>query len=110
MSKQLSERWSLQLKVQHNALLERSNTLLKDTVKQMVAEKQADWDDFIDPVLALFRTSVNPATKFTPYCLMFSRKPSMPGEVGLPTRIAHDSYHKLTFHLSRFSSRSLPLS
>ncbi|XP_053466536.1 gypsy retrotransposon integrase-like protein 1 isoform X1 [Ictalurus furcatus] len=80
VSKQLSERWSLQLKVQYNALLERSNTLLKDTIKQVVAEKQADWDDFIDPVLALFRTSVNPATKFTPYCLMFNRKPSMPGE------------------------------
>lgn len=83
MSKQLSERWSLQLKVQHNALLERTNTLLKDTIQQVVVEKQADWDDFIDPILALFRTSVNPETKFTPYCLMFNRKASMPGEVGL---------------------------
>lgn len=83
MSKQLSERWSLQLNVQHNALLERTNTLLKDTVKQVVSEKQAEWDDFIDPVLALFRTSVNPATRFTPYCLLFKSKASMPGEVGL---------------------------
>lgn len=81
MSKLLSERWSLQLKVLHNALLERTNILLKDTIKQVVLEKQAEWDDFIDPILALFRTSANPATKFTPYCLMFNRKACMPGEV-----------------------------
>ncbi|KAI5618514.1 uncharacterized protein zgc:113436 [Silurus meridionalis] len=83
VSRQLWERWSLELRVQHNALLERSNHLLKDTIKQVVEEKQAEWDDFIDPVLALFRTSVNPATKFTPYCLLFNRKASMPGETKL---------------------------
>lgn len=86
MSRYLSKRWSLQLKVQHNALLERSNPLLKDAVKQVVTEKQAEWDDFIDPVLALFRMSVNPATRFTPYCLIFNRKARMPGEVGLQSR------------------------
>ncbi|XP_060740159.1 gypsy retrotransposon integrase-like protein 1 [Tachysurus vachellii] len=83
VSKQLSERWGLQLKVQHNALLEHTNTLLKDTVQQVVVEKQAEWDDFIDPVLALFRTSVNPATRFTPYCLLFNRKASMPSKMKL---------------------------
>lgn len=82
MSRQLSERWGLQLKLQHSVLLERSNPLLKDTVKQVVAEKQAEWDDFIDPVLALFRMSVNPETRFTPYCLMFNRKASAPSQVG----------------------------
>ncbi|KAF3850502.1 hypothetical protein F7725_012274 [Dissostichus mawsoni] len=36
---------------------------LKEAVEQMVAEKQSQWDDFLDPVLFLFRTSSNPTTK-----------------------------------------------
>ncbi|XP_036454257.1 LOW QUALITY PROTEIN: uncharacterized protein zgc:113436 [Colossoma macropomum] len=89
VTKHLSERWNIGLKVtaadqpQCNALYDRSNSLLKDSIKQVVAEKQAEWDDFLDPVLSLFRTSVNPTTKFTPFCLMFNRKASMPGELDL---------------------------
>lgn len=47
----------------------------------MVVEKQVEWDDFLDPVLAIFRTSVNPTTKFTPHFLMFNRKASISNEV-----------------------------
>ncbi|KAL7839255.1 hypothetical protein SRHO_G00259130 [Serrasalmus rhombeus] len=89
VTKHLSERWNIGLKVtaadqpQYNALYDRSNSLLKDSIKQVVAEKQAEWDDFLDPVLSLFRTSVNPTTKFTPFCLMFNRKASMSGELDL---------------------------
>ncbi|XP_062873903.1 gypsy retrotransposon integrase-like protein 1 [Trichomycterus rosablanca] len=79
----LCERWSLAPKVQHTFLADRAGALLRDTVKQVVAERRAEWDDFIEPVLSLFRTSVNPATRFTPHCLMFNRKPSGPGEIKL---------------------------
>lgn len=51
----------------------------------MVVEKQVEWDDFLDPVLAIFRTSVNPTTKFTAHFLMFNRKVSMSSEVRLIT-------------------------
>ncbi|KAL2092454.1 hypothetical protein ACEWY4_012252 [Coilia grayii] len=89
VSKHLSERWNIVQKVssadqpQKNALYDQNSSLLRDAIKGVVAEKQLAWDDFIDPVLSFFRTSTNPTTKFTPYCLMFNRKASMPKEIKL---------------------------
>lgn len=66
---------------QLNPLHDCTGPLTKAAVVQMVAEKQADWDDFLDPVLFLLRTTVNPTTKFSPYSLMFNRKANFPNEV-----------------------------
>lgn len=87
VTKLLCDRWSVVQKVspvdqpQLNPLHDRTSPLLRDAIMQMVAEKQSEWDDFLDPVLFLFRTSANPTTKFTPYSLMFSRKANLPNEV-----------------------------
>ncbi|XP_061674552.1 gypsy retrotransposon integrase-like protein 1 isoform X3 [Syngnathoides biaculeatus] len=76
----LSNRWGIVQKVsplaqpQLNPLHDCTSPLLKEAIREMVKEKQADWDDFLDPLLFLFRTSINPTTKFTPYSLMFNRK------------------------------------
>lgn len=89
VTKLLCDRWSIVQKVspldqpQLNPLHDCTNPLLKEAIVQMVTEKQAEWDDFLDPVLFLFRTSTNPTTKFTPYSLMFSRKANLPSEVRL---------------------------
>lgn len=88
----LCDKWSIVQKVspleqpQLNPLHDSTAPLLKEAVVQMVAEKQADWDDFLDPVLFLFRTTVNPTTKFTPYSLMFNRKASLPNQVQVSFR------------------------
>uniref|UniRef100_A0A673LLZ3 Zgc:113436 n=1 Tax=Sinocyclocheilus rhinocerous TaxID=307959 RepID=A0A673LLZ3_9TELE len=82
----LCDRWNIAQRVlsvdqpQRNALYDRSSNLLRDAIKQMVVEKQVEWDDFLDPVLATFRTSVNPTTKFTPHFLIFNRKASLSSE------------------------------
>jgi len=68
---------------QLNPLHDCTSPLLKEAVAQMVTEKQAEWDDFLDPVLFLFRTSTNHTTKFTPYSLMFNRRVNLPNQVGL---------------------------
>lgn len=87
MTKLLCERWSIVQKVsplgqpQTNPLHDCTSPLLKEAVVQMVTEKQTEWDDFLDPVLLLFRTSTNPTTKFTPYSLMFNRVANLPNEV-----------------------------
>ncbi|KAK1892047.1 ATP-binding cassette sub-family B member 9 [Dissostichus eleginoides] len=88
VSERLSDRWSIVQAVspldppQLNPLHDGSFSQLKEAVEQMVAEKQSQWDDFLDPVLFLFRTSSNPTTKFSPYSLMFSRKPDLPNQRG----------------------------
>ncbi|XP_041793622.1 uncharacterized protein zgc:113436 [Chelmon rostratus] len=89
VTKLLCDRWSIVQKVspldqpQLNPLHDRTSPLLKEAMLQMVTEKHAEWDDFLDPVLFLFRTSTNPTTKFTPYSLMFSRKANLPNETSL---------------------------
>lgn len=83
----LRDKWNLLQKVspleqlQLNPLHDCTGPLLKEAVVQMVAEKQTEWDDFLDPVLFLFRTTINPTTKFSPYSLMFHRKARFPNEV-----------------------------
>lgn len=89
VTKLLCERWSIVQKVsrldqpQLNPLHDCTSPLLKEAIVQMVTEKQDEWDDFLDPVLFLFRTSTNPTTKFTPYSLMFNRKANLPNETTL---------------------------
>lgn len=68
---------------QLNPLHDCTGPLLREAIAQMATEKQAEWDDFLDPVLFLFRTSANPTTKFTPHSLMFNRKANLPNEVRL---------------------------
>ncbi|KAJ8385959.1 hypothetical protein AAFF_G00177800 [Aldrovandia affinis] len=87
VTKHLCDRWNIVQKVspveqpQLNALYDRSSSLLREAIRQVVTEKQAEWDDFLDPVLFVFRTSANPTTRFTPYYLMFNRQASLPSEL-----------------------------
>ncbi|KAM6965265.1 gypsy retrotransposon integrase-like protein 1 [Aplochiton taeniatus] len=80
VTKLLCDRWSIMQKVspleqaQLNPLHDRTSSQLMEAITQMVTEKQAEWDDFLEPVLFLFRTTPNSTTKFTPYSLMFNRK------------------------------------
>lgn len=83
---------------QLNPLHDCTGPLMKAAVVQMVAEKQADWDDFLDPVLFLLRTTVNPTTKFSPYSLMFNRKANFPNEV----KAAHTFMNLLVADFSCF--------
>ncbi|XP_041083285.1 uncharacterized protein zgc:113436 [Polyodon spathula] len=87
VTKHLFDRWNMVHKVSpadhplYTCLYDRSSDLLKEAIKQVVTEKQADWDDYLDPVLFAFRTSVNSTTKFTPFFLMFNREASLPNEI-----------------------------
>ncbi|XP_034026939.1 uncharacterized protein zgc:113436 [Thalassophryne amazonica] len=89
VTKLLCDRWSIGQKVspldhlQLNPLHDCTSPLLKKAILQMVTEKQAEWDDYLDAVLFVFRTSTNATTKFTPYSLMFSRKANLPNETTL---------------------------
>ncbi|KAM3868478.1 gypsy retrotransposon integrase-like protein 1 [Diretmus argenteus] len=102
VTKQLCERWSIVQSVspldqpQLNPLHDRTSSTLKEAIAQMVTEKQAEWDDFLDPVLFLFRTSTNPTTKFTPYSLMFNRKANLPNETKL-SLLSYDGVEQETY-------------
>ncbi|XP_076006743.1 gypsy retrotransposon integrase-like protein 1 [Genypterus blacodes] len=96
VTKLLCDRWSIMQTVspldqpQLNPLHDCTSPLLKEAIVQMVTEKQSEWDDFLDPVVFLFRTSTNPTTKFTPYSLVFNRKPNLP-TVAPPNMLSCDN-------------------
>uniref|UniRef100_A0A8C4Z7X6 Gypsy retrotransposon integrase-like protein 1 n=1 Tax=Gadus morhua TaxID=8049 RepID=A0A8C4Z7X6_GADMO len=84
----LRERWNLTQQVsplaqQMNPLHDPTGGLLNEAIARMVAEKQTEWEDFLDPVTFLFRTSVNPTTKFSPFSLMFNREANVPLELSV---------------------------
>lgn len=97
----LCERWSMTQTVspldqpQLNPFHDCTRPVLKEAVQQMVKEKQDEWDDYLDPVLFLLRTSVNPSTKFTPYSIMFNRKATLPNETSCISLNYDDTHHDL---------------
>ncbi|KAJ8261131.1 hypothetical protein COCON_G00168540 [Conger conger] len=101
VTQQLCDRWSVAQRVSPlepsrlNGLCDRSGGLLREALWRAVAEKQAEWDDYLDPILFFFRTSVNPNTKFTPYYLIFSREAVLPGQRE-PDLLTHQQGQEVT--------------
>ncbi|CAM4662393.1 unnamed protein product [Caretta caretta] len=58
-----------------------TNELLKSSIRNVVNEKPSEWDDYLDPILFDFRTSVSSVTKYTPFFLMFNRYVCLSSEV-----------------------------
>ena len=60
-----------------------NGTLCSSLVKYLSPE-QDDWDEYIDPCLTAYRTSVSRSTKKTPFFLAFGKEPSLPIETAFP--------------------------
>ncbi|KAI1233142.1 hypothetical protein IHE44_0006338 [Lamprotornis superbus] len=58
-----------------------SAEVLKASICSVVNEKPSEWDTHLDPLLFEFRTSVNSATKYSPFFLMFNRYVCLSSEV-----------------------------
>ena len=49
-------------------------------------EHRDDWEDLLPAVMMAYHSSVHKSTGFSPYCLMFGEKCTLPMDVGLPQR------------------------
>lgn len=58
---------------QTNGLTERFNQTLQVTLLKVVNDTQTDWDAHLPAILFAYRTSVQKATKLTPFELMYMR-------------------------------------
>uniref|UniRef100_K7GAE2 Gypsy retrotransposon integrase-like protein 1 n=1 Tax=Pelodiscus sinensis TaxID=13735 RepID=K7GAE2_PELSI len=58
-----------------------TNELVKSSIQNVVNEKPSEWDDYLDPILFDFRTSVSSITKYSPFFLMFNRYVCLSSEV-----------------------------
>ena len=46
-----------------------------------IQEKKETWEDYIDTCIYTYNTAQHESTKFTPFELMFSRKPVLPIDI-----------------------------
>lgn len=64
---------------QSNGSLERSHHVLGEYLKQY-ANKEMEWDEWIDLAMLSYNTCVHEGTKFTPYELVFGKTARLPSE------------------------------
>ena len=63
---------------QSNGKLEVFHKYLKPTLKKLCEKDPANWDKYINQVLASYRAISNPTTMETPFCLIYGRDPTSP--------------------------------
>ena len=61
-----------------NGLIERFNKTLGNMIKSFIDENPREWDSSIDLLMAAYRSTVHPATGFTPNQMMLGREVKLP--------------------------------
>src|SRR4051812_16509867 len=61
--------------------------------------KQADWDDYIPPVLLSYRAAVNESTGYSPFKMETGRDPVLPIHVMFP--FLHESKENMEAYVTR---------
>ena len=69
---------------QSNGQCERYNGTLCSSLVKYLNSEQDNWDDFIDPCLLAYRSSVSRSTKQTPFFLAFGKQPTLLVEEDFP--------------------------
>lgn len=52
--------------------------ILKDQLASYIAKHQTNWDEFLSVIAFAYRTTVNTATGYTPFYLLYGREASSP--------------------------------
>jgi hypothetical protein len=63
-----------------DGLVENHVGIVKDQIRTYCNENQDNWDEHLAYIAHAYRTTINTATGYTPYFLMFGREASVPGE------------------------------
>lgn len=66
---------------QANGLVERYNQTIQSMLVKFVGEKKDSWEDYLDTCVFAYNTAKHESSKFTPFELMFSRKPVLPIDI-----------------------------
>ena len=77
-----------------NGQVERFNQSLINLLSTLPEEKKSRWRDYIGPMVHAYNCTVNDATGFSPFYLMFGRQPRLPIDVefGLESEEVQKSY------------------
>ena len=75
---------------QANGLDERYNQTLQNMFVKYATDNRAEWDNYLDTCVYAYNTSVQESTRFSPFEVMFGRKPTMPIDVDMATNTPED--------------------
>lgn len=67
-----------------NGLIEKFNQTLENMIKGFVNKNKTDWDQYIGLLMGAYRSTIHPATGFTPNYLMFGREVYLPNHIMYP--------------------------
>jgi len=65
---------------QANGKVENQNKTLKDMLSMYVQQHQRDWDSFLPVIVHAYRTTINVATGYSPFRILFGREARQPSE------------------------------
>jgi len=76
---------------QGNALVERQHRTIQDILSKYVQSNQKDWDIHLPLAIFAINTSVQQSTKYSPFELLFGRKPNLPVDAMLDLTLNTDT-------------------
>jgi exodeoxyribonuclease III len=88
---------------QSNSSLERVHSYMAQALTFVVNKHRSDWNEWLQPVMYMIRTSVNETTSFSPFYLMFGREARFPVEamLGLGDSKRYDNEEHYGLQLSK---------
>ena len=87
---------------QANGLDERFNQTLQSMLVKFIDEKKDSWEEYLDTCVFAYNTARHDSTDYTPFELMFGRKPLLSSDIDVEkksTAVLLDDYNKATDYL-----------
>ncbi|XP_065899898.1 uncharacterized protein [Dysidea avara] len=78
---QIDHRLTTAYHPQANGLVERFNQTLQNMIVKFIDHKKEQWEDFLDTCVYSYNTSKQESTQYSPFELMFARKPVLPVDI-----------------------------
>ena len=83
---------------QTNGQVERMNQTIICMIGKLEEDKKACWSEHLPELLLAYNTTCSAVTKYSPYYLLFGRRPRIPVDYLFPT--LHDSPHQTMMEVS----------
>ena len=89
---------------------ERFNQTLQNMLCKYIGTKKEQWEQYLDTCIYAYNTSIHESTRFSPFKLMFTRKPVLPIEINMgesdPTITFMDFHERADFTFSQVEMKT----